>query len=250
MATASALRIQIESALANRFPAALTPRTHTFRECYGTGMAAVDELLDGGFPVGAISELAGPRSSGRTSLALATVAERTRAGQVCGWVDASDALDPQSAAASGVRLERLLWVRCDGLQQKGRERWGRLDQALKSTDLLLQNGGFAVVVLDLGDIDPAEAMRIPLASWFRFRQAADRSRTTLLVLARRACAQSSAALVVDCHPMRLSVAGGTVITAATWQLSRRRQRFEQRSPRRPMDKIWNLSAAWAAEKSA
>jgi len=169
-------------------------------------------------------------------------------------VDASDALDPQSAAASGVRLERLLWVRCSDAHAvaKPTEKkcWALLDQALKSTDLLLQNGGFATLMLDLGDIDPAAAMRIPLASWFRFRQAADRTRTTLVVLARQACAQSSAALVIDCAAMRIEVEGGTVITAARWQMSRRRERFERVDLRRPVDKLWQLDAAWAVGKTA
>ena len=72
----------------------------------------MDALLDGGLPVGAISEVTGPESSGRTSLALAFLAQRTREGQVCAWVDVTDAFDPESAAASGVALRQLLWVRC------------------------------------------------------------------------------------------------------------------------------------------
>jgi recombination protein RecA len=62
--------------------------------------------------------------------------------------------------------------------------WTRLDQALRATDLLLQAGGFAAIVLDLGDMEPAHAMRIPLTTWFRFRQAADRTRCSLVVLGK------------------------------------------------------------------
>ena len=192
MATATALRIQIEDALATRFPAALTPVARTICEVAATGIQAVDELLDGGLPVGAISELVGPECSGRTSLVLAFLAQRTAEGQVCAWIDADDAFDPESAAASGVRLRQLLWVRCrDGANKMPASRWKndekpwtRLDQALRTTDLLLQAGGFAAIVLDLGSMNPAHGMRIPLASWFRFRQAADRTRCSLVVLGK------------------------------------------------------------------
>ena len=84
----------------------------TIRETATTGIAAVDALLDGGLPVGAISEVVGPECSGQTTLSLAFVASCTARGQVCAWVDASDALNPESAAASGVHLPLLLWIRC------------------------------------------------------------------------------------------------------------------------------------------
>ncbi|MDR3750470.1 MAG: hypothetical protein P4K94_03190 [Terracidiphilus sp.] len=112
MATAATIRRQIESALADRIPSALTPQPRTVRPVWPTGVAAVDALLNGGLPVGAITEMAGPECSWRTSLALSFVAACTRAGRVCAWVDVSDTLSPESAAAAGIRLDRLLWVRC------------------------------------------------------------------------------------------------------------------------------------------
>ena len=112
MHSASALRVQIEHSLERRFPSALTPQPRTIRETAPTGIPQVDQLLHGGLPVGAISELIGPESSGRTSLALAFLAGLTREDRVCAWVDASDAMDVESAAASGVNLRQLLWVRC------------------------------------------------------------------------------------------------------------------------------------------
>jgi hypothetical protein len=72
----------------------------------------VDELLDGGLPIGAITEMVGPESSGCTSLALSYVAQLTQEGRVCAWVDVCDALHIESAAAAGVDLSRLLWARC------------------------------------------------------------------------------------------------------------------------------------------
>ena len=77
-------------------------------------MAEADELLGGGFPVGGLSELVGASCSGRTSLALALIAEVARSGGVSAWIDAADALDPESAGAAGVDLAKLLWVRCGG----------------------------------------------------------------------------------------------------------------------------------------
>ncbi len=94
MSTAAVLRNEIERSLVDRFPAALSPAPRTIREVAATAIEAADELLDGGLPVGAISELTGPESSGRTSLAIAFVARRTAEGRVCAWVDVSDAFDP------------------------------------------------------------------------------------------------------------------------------------------------------------
>ena len=101
MPSANALRLQIEHDLERRFPAALTPAPRTIREVATTGIAALDQLLDGGLPVGAISEITGPVSSGRTSLALSFLAQRTREGRVCAWIGAGDSLDAESAATSG-----------------------------------------------------------------------------------------------------------------------------------------------------
>src|SRR5580698_1247039 len=147
MPTAAALRSQIELALEQRIPAALTPIKRSIREVAATRIAEVDRLLDGGLPIGAISEITGPASSGRTSLALAFVAARTQEDRVCAWVDAHDAFDSESAAANGVALRQLLWVRCKSNALTGRQRALRndshLDQALRATDLLLQSGGFS-----------------------------------------------------------------------------------------------------------
>lgn len=260
MANAATLRIQIEDALESRFPAALTPVSRTICEVAATGIPAADALLDGGLPVGAISELVGPECSGRTSLALAFVARRTAAGKVCAWIDVADAFDPESAAASGVRLRQLLWVRCCDSANKAptprwkneEKPWTRLDQALRVTDLLLQAGGFAAIVLDMGSMDPAHGMRIPLASWFRFRQAADRTRCSLVVLGRASFAQSSAAVVVDCAAARTQSLGGTVLTANSFEFSRRRQRFtpQMSVARKPPVSTWTAQASWTAERSA
>ncbi len=290
MPSAATLRLEIERFLENRFPAALTPALRTLREVVETGIAEVDELLQGGLPVGAISEVTGAVSSGRTSLGLTFVARRTAEGRVCAWVDASDAFDPESAAANGVALGQLLWVRCGngqaespaknkpargGMGQAGvgqaglgmeKRPWTRLDQALRATDLLLQAGGFAAIVLDLGDIAPAYGSRIPLATWFRFRQVADRARSSLVVLGKAAYAQSSAAVVLECAPPRLRTAGETVLRGFTFTVRRGRERWAPveigtRKPGppttdfgrwggKPPASAWDAQAAWETELRA
>ena len=80
-------------------------------EMVSSGIPAIDTLT-GGLPRGCLTEICGPASSGRTTVLLAALAAATRRGEYCAVIDASDALDPQSAAASGIDLERLLWVRC------------------------------------------------------------------------------------------------------------------------------------------
>jgi hypothetical protein len=263
MPSAAALRIQIEDALQARFPAALTPAPRTIHDVAATGIPALDALLEGGLPVGAISEIIGPATSGRTSLTLAFLAQRTREGQVCAWVDCGDAFDPESAAANGVALRQLLWVRCGrpaasppplrfAKPPSPAAPWSSLDQALRAVDLLLQAGGFASIVLDLGEMDPQQGMRIPLATWFRFRQAADRSRCSLVVLGRASYAQSSAAVVLEASPLRPAIAGGTVLRGGGFTVQRGRQRFApQRATLRPSPaSTWSARTAWAEEKSA
>ncbi len=258
--SATALRLQIEHSLERSFPAALTPAQRTIRETASTGIDEVDALLDGGLPVGAISEINGPESSGRTSLVLSFLAQRTAAGQVCAWVDADDALDPESAAANGVNLRQLLWVRCmkagtPALRKQAAKPWTQLDQALLATDLLLQAGGFAAIVLDLGDTAAEHAARIPLATWFRFRQAADRTRTCLVVVAhagpQRSIAQSSAAAVLDCAALCPVVAGGTVLRGFRFQVRSERQRFSPfvMGQKKPPASAWPAACAWDAAES-
>jgi hypothetical protein len=264
MPSAAALRVQIEDALERRFPAALTPFARTILDVAPTGIAEVDALLDGGLPIGAISELVGPESSGRTNLTLSFIAQRTAAEQVCAWVDAGDAFDPESAAASGVDLQRLLWIRCRNSLPSDRtdastkqfaansKPWTRLDQALRATDLLLQAGGFAAIVLDLGDTAPEHGSRILLATWFRFRQAADHARCSLVVLGKAAYAQSSAGAVLQCAPMHTITAGEKVLRGSTFQAQRGRQRFSlvMKGARKAPASTWSAGVPWEAEQSA
>ena len=348
MRSAATLRTQIEAALADRIPSALTPAAKTIREVMPTGIAPIDALLEGGLPIGAVTELIGAECSGRTALALSFLAQLTKEERVCAWIDVSDALSPESAAASGVDLKRLLWVRCgvqsasqpasssqgdfalsekylalpaakrglhgggcsshprtkakglsDGVsgllrhdavavkyteprcaesQRKIRNEreavephtfqyskrhnlstrtakpWSRIEQALRVTDLLLQAGGFSAIVLDLGSIAPEHVSRIPLATWFRYGAAAERSRTSVLLLTQHACSKSSAGLVLRLQAGPPFSGEGTVLAGLERHVEVSRQRFTEVSPkviplRKPPQRAgsadWQSKTAWA-----
>jgi len=264
MPSSAALRQKIESDLQQRYPSALTPAPRTIREVAATGIGPVDQLLQGGLPVGAISELTGPTSSGRTNIALAFLASRTKHGSVCAWIDAGDAFDPESAAANGVNLRHLLWVRCTdesvnkqsaafhrGMTKKSQP-WIRLDQAIRATDLLLQAGGFAAIVLDLADEAIEHGRRIPLATWFRFRQAADRTRCSLVVLGKGSYAHSSSALVLECRPDCIEEPSPNVMRGFGYSAQRGRERFLSLTAmrRKPPVSTWSSRATWDLEKRA
>ena len=127
--------------------------------------------------------------------------------------------------------------------------WPRLDQALRATDLLLHQGGFAALVLDLGGTAPEHGLRIPLATWFRFRQAAGRARCALLVLAREPLAQSSAAVVLECAPLRGLAGGETVLSGLKYEVRSGRAAAAAFTPsiaglRKPPASTWSATGAW------
>jgi hypothetical protein len=79
-----------------------------------------------------------------------------------------------------------------------------VEQALRVTDLLLQSGGFGLVAVDLGDVPYKTARRIPLASWFRFQRAVERTPTVLFVVTQAPSAQTCAALLLKVSGKKLS----------------------------------------------
>lgn len=342
MASASAIRLQIEAALAHRIPSALTPLPKVIRPVASTGVAAVDELLEGGLPLGAITEFTGPECSGRTSLALSFAARITHAGHVCAWIDVCDGFDPESAAAAGVDLLRLLWVRCGvpvvpaqkpaenqfrlpekcfvpppvkkrlhgggfgphpRTEVKGvakavsdllrpetlrarcaepqprtrpeREAaapfspepkpkanprlrsgkpWVRMDQALCAADLLLQAGGFAAIVLDMAGLAPEYATRVTMATWFRYRAAAEKTQASLLVLTQHPCAKSSSELLLRFQPGHACRDEATIFTGIEYRAEVERRRFTQaptnvvpmrKPPQRESGAQWRSRSTWA-----
>jgi len=133
-----------------------------------------------------------------------------------------------------------------------RPEWARLEQGLRATDLLLQAGGFAALVLDLGSTAPEYGCRIPLATWFRFRQAADRTRCSLLVVGQAPFAQSSAAVMLECAALRSGNEAGTVLNGFKYEVrsGRQRQPASIAGPRKPPASTWTATSAWEREKRA
>jgi recombination protein RecA len=76
---------------------------------------------------------------------------------------------------------------------------------MKTTDLLLQAGGFGMVIVDLNDVPPSVARRIPLATWFRFRRAVENTNTALLVFEQEPYAKSCASLAVCVQQSAVSI---------------------------------------------
>ncbi|MGH7973019.1 MAG: hypothetical protein ACREIC_30245 [Limisphaerales bacterium] len=179
----AALRSQLETALAGRIPAPFAHRSIQ-AETAPFNIAEIDTLT-GGLPQGGLTEISGPFSSGRATLLLSALASRTAQAHVCALVDGRDTFDPDSAVAAGVKLERLLWVRCRNI-----------GQCLRATDLLLQGGGFSLIALDLSVLPPKTVRYVPLNVWFRFRRAVENTPTILLLLDQESNAGSCASLVL------------------------------------------------------
>src|SRR6267142_5852667 len=121
-------KAKIESQLSTRFGGDIFKlNERRFAEVISTGIPEVDALT-GGLPRGAVTEIFGPASSGRTSLMLAALAHASTHDEVCALIDTSNSFDPTSAANAQTDLDQLLWVRCDG----------QIEHAFKATDLILQ----------------------------------------------------------------------------------------------------------------
>ena len=370
-AASAFLKQRIENSLAERIPAALSPLANQAPRLLSVGIPEIDALLNGGLPIGAISEFTGMASSGRTCLAYA-VLRMASVDSACAYIDVSNTLDPLYAASAGVTLQNLLWVRLaltpdpaiaskmpqvrkendvlaerkrshsrgfgahprtetrgmnDALTKilkdkaearlkkaegtpgfpnrklnlttasladankdqidyehfnarradetdprrqsdqraaiEARERarshatvavikrtqdkpWSRLDKALRATDQVLQSGGFRVVVLDLASVLPEHALRIPSATWFRFRRAAQESDAILLLLTEQACARSSAACVIECSSQNPGSADRKLFSGTFHAAEVARQRvassFGKKAPGRAT--AWEVSAPW------
>ena len=161
-----------------------------------TGLPLLDEALGGGLPRGRITELAGPRSTGRTSLACAIAAHATAKSEMIAWIDPADALDPDTAAKAGITLAQTLWVRPRSTED-----------ALRAAEIVLGAGGFGLVVLD------TDSTRSGAGRWPRLARAAERTRSTLLVVSRRRDAGTFAALGLEltARRVRWSVQPGRLV---------------------------------------
>jgi hypothetical protein len=177
-------------------------------EFASTGHAALDARLQGGVPRGQVSELIGPRSSGRTSLLALMLAAATRRGELVALVDALDMFDVESAAAVGIDLDRLLWIRgfvvpnpglCRDLNQRA------LIQAIRAFTLVLQAGQFGLVAFDVGEA-PAEAIRrLPFTTWLRVQRMVEGTQTACLLIGSDRLARSPAGLTLHAPALRKAI---------------------------------------------
>jgi recombination protein RecA len=391
----AAIRQQIESFLGARIPGALSMRFHHPPELISTGVAEIDVLLQGGIPLSGLAEITGPVSSGRTTLVCSILARATQQGASCAYVDAADVFDPLSAAAIGINLGQLLWVRagqthektifknagtsadvpceiapptpaqdvyCGGASRhprmeshgmdvaveklfriggsllrdkrigpgttnhklaervdytphcsesiRGRhvepgsmdrqptrrgecvlpkgaaapipparsvlrsssmaknmaknrsskEIWTSLDRALRATDLLLNTGGFRIIVLDMGDVRLEQARRVPLASWYRYRLQAEKTQALFLVLTQVECAKSCASVVLRCKEAQEQWQGAIekqegwpLLIGFQYNVSAERKRAALREigypfgerPAPAVDTSWKRTTLWA-----
>ena len=164
-----------------------------------SGIPALDARLGGGVPRGHLSELVGPRSSGRTSLLLQMLAAATVRGELVALVDALDMLDVASAEAAGVQLDRLLWIRghvvsnpglCRDLNQRA------VEQAIRAFSLVLQAGNFGIVAFDVGEAPMDAIRRLPFTTWLRLQRLIEGSQTAGVLVGSDSMARSSAGLTL------------------------------------------------------
>jgi recombination protein RecA len=183
---------EIRSQVERQIPGALSGFKRSTPEVFPTGIPAIDCEL-GGIPKGVLTQICAPAgiTSGRTSMLVAMLAQATGKEQFCALVDAMDCFDPESAEANGVCLSHLLWVRCSGRRMKS------VEQAFKAVDILIQNGGFGVIAIDLGDVDEKLIRKIPLTTWFRFARVMEPLPTALVMLLPYPAAQNCAALTLN-----------------------------------------------------
>jgi len=168
-----------------------------------TGTPALDAALGGGFRRGHLSDVAGAPSSGRTTIVVRAIAAATARGDAAALVDACDTFDPASAAAQGVDLPHLLWVRGTG----------DAAQAVKAYSLILQAGGFGLVVLDLAGAAPAAVRQLPATTWMRLARIVEGSETAALLVGADRIARSAGGATIACETI-----------AAGWQGTAHRAR--------------------------
>ncbi len=167
--------VDLRKLLAERFPPSVTSPAHRL----ATGLPLIDEVTGGGFPKGAITELSSPQVSAGSALLLYALIEKARReGSFLALVDGRDSFAPQPLGNG--RLRHLFWVRCT-----------KTLDALKAADLLLRDGNFPLVVLDLVLNPTSELRKIPSSSWYRLQRLVEVTPATFLVLTRTSIISSA-----------------------------------------------------------
>jgi hypothetical protein len=221
----------LESALRDKkldrtLTTALPPLEQAADACAPTGVAAVDACLRNGMPRGQVSELAGPRSAGGTTLLLQMLAAATQRGELVAIVDTFDRLDVASLAAAGADLERVLWIRG---QATGAAEWA-VDRAFKALNLVLQAGGFGFVAIDLADVPVRMLRAIPFTTWLRVQRGVEGRDTACVRLVPEPVSRSAGGLT-------LTLTGRTewTGTSARPRMAGAQMRMRVVSPRRRVD---------------
>jgi hypothetical protein len=164
------------------------------------GLSSLDSRLPGGVPRGQVSELVGPVSSGRTSLAWTWLGAATRRGESAALIDTFDRFDPATGQGCGIDLSHLLWVRGQAITKTAAAvdpAWlpgaravdgpgtlleRTIDRALKALNLVLQSGVCTAVVLDFADVPLTGIRRVPQTTWLRLQRVVEGSDTACLLV--------------------------------------------------------------------
>jgi hypothetical protein len=198
-----AARAELESLLrARRLDVTLTsaaPWTGVHREVAPTGIATLDRALGGGLARGQLSEIVGARSTGRQTVLCRALAAAAGRGEAVALVDTCDRFDPASAAAAGLDLSKLLWVRDTG----------DAPRALKAMNLVLQAGGFGLVAFDLADVPPAGLRQFPYTTWMRIARVIEGSQTAAVLLGAERLARSPGGATIALGPAQGRWSGTT-----------------------------------------
>lgn len=172
--------VDLKNLLAERFPQTQLPATARL----STGLSFFDQPTGGGLPKGALTELISPKeSAGSASLihALLDVAHRER--YFLALIDGQDSFDPQSLG--NARLQNLLWVRCR-----------KAAEAIKAADLLLRDGNFPLVIVDLVLNTRDELRKIPQTNWYRLQRLVEGAPIACLILTRESMISSAQLKIV------------------------------------------------------
>jgi hypothetical protein len=160
--------IDLRNLLAIRFPQVPMPVGTRLV----TGLAFLDQPIGGGLPKGAITELISPRgSAGSASLIHAFIHGAYRDQYFLALIDGRDSFDP--CVLHNSILRQLLWVRCTNTLE-----------AIKAADLLLRDGNFPLVIVDLIFNSAEELRKIPQTTWYRFQRLVESMPTACLILTR------------------------------------------------------------------
>jgi hypothetical protein len=183
----------------------LRPPLQDGRPMLPLGREDLDGPLGGGLPRGELSEIAGVRSTGRTTFMCAALASATSGGDAAALVDTLDRFDVESAAVGGVRFANLLWVRgmaasVEAVRAPGApgnaSLWRAVERALKAFTVVLESRAFGLAVCDLADVPPPVLRRLPFTTWFRLARLIEGGSTAALLIAPERVGRSAGGVTI------------------------------------------------------